>query len=87
MKTHDEGLSEKFAARCEEARSGLRLRMAEYGLREQDGWRIHEFTRQVIGHTELVMRPIHRTLAPPPNLECMCSIDEPGSHIKSECRD
>ena len=60
--------------------------MAERGLREEDGWRIHEFTRQADGRTELVMRPIHRHLEAPPDMECVCAIDEPGTNISSECR-
>jgi len=33
--------------------------MDERGLYERDGWSIYEFTREVNGGTELVMRPIH----------------------------
>jgi hypothetical protein len=86
MNTRDELLSREFGARCEDARAALRKHMAERGLRKEDGWRVHEFTRHVNGHTELVMRPIHSHLAAP-DLECLCIIDEPGSNVSSECRE
>ena len=76
----------EFAAACEEARVALRKHMEESGLREQDGWTIYEFTREAKGRTELVMRPIHRDRNGPPGLECVCTIDEPGWKISSECR-
>jgi hypothetical protein len=85
MNSRDDGLFSEFSGRCEEARATLRGHMRERGLREQDGWTIHEFTRQVDGHTEIVMRPMHRHLDPPPGLECKCEIDEPGSHISAGC--
>ncbi|HUQ27144.1 MAG TPA: hypothetical protein VM051_01040 [Usitatibacter sp.] len=86
MNARDERLSSEFASQCQEARATLERHMAERGLRERDGWRIYEFTRQVDGRTELVMRPIHSHLNAPSELECACIIDEPGANITSECR-
>jgi hypothetical protein len=86
MNARDERLSAEFAARCEEARATLQKHMAILGLRAEDGWRVHEFTRQAEGRTELVMRPVHRHLSAPPDLECVCMIDEPGSNISADCR-
>lgn len=60
--------------------------MAQLGLREQDGWTIHEFTRDLNGRTELVMRPLHPHLPAPPDVECTCTIDEQGSSPSAECR-
>lgn len=87
MSTRDQNLFPVFSAACGAARESLWRHMEEKGLREKDGWRIYEFTRQVGGHTQLVMRPVHRELNAPPDLECLCSIDEPGSNVSSECRD
>ena len=81
----DRSAADAFAAKCEEARSDLRKRMAEHGLHEKDGWRIHESMREAKGGTLIVMRPIHSKLAAPPDLECNCSIDEPGTDISSQC--
>ena len=85
--SRDEDLSVAFAAKCDEARKALRKRMSEHGFSETAGWRVYEFTRQVEGRTELVMRPMHRELTAPAELECACIIDEPGSRTWSECRD
>ena len=86
MSERDKSLSLQFSARCEEARTLLRKHMAERGLREADGWRIHEFTREDDGRVELVMRPVHRHLKEPNDLECVCTIAGPGSDISAECR-
>ena len=85
MGTRDEGLSSEFGARCGDAREQLLKHMAERGLREADGWRIHEFIRDVGSHTEIVYVPIHRYLAAP-ELECACIINESTSSTSAECR-
>jgi hypothetical protein len=85
MDSRDQRLFSEFAGKCEEARVTLRKHMSDRGLREQDGWTIHEFTRQIEGRTEIVMRPIHRHLDPPSELECSCEIDEPGANISADC--
>jgi hypothetical protein len=86
MKSRDDHLFSEFAGRCEEARAALRRHMSDRGLREQDGWSIHEFTRQMEGRTQIVMRPIHRRLDAPLGLECNCEIDEPGSQTSADCQ-
>ena len=85
MTTREEHLFPEFSARCIEARGRLRRHMEERGLYESDGWKIYEFTRQVDGRTELVMRPLHRTLTAPEGLECVVAIDEPRYHASVEC--
>jgi hypothetical protein len=85
MDPKEDLLFPEFAARCEEARRALTRQMAERGLHARDGWRIYESIRDVIGRTELVMRPIHSHLESPPDLECVCSIDVPGSAVSSDC--
>ena len=82
---NDSSAATAFAAKCEQARSDLRKRMEERGLHEKDGWLVHETMRQANGGTVLVMRPMHFKLTAPPDLECNCSIDEPGTDISSEC--
>jgi hypothetical protein len=86
MNSPEEGsLTRQFTARCVEARALLRKHMGERGLFERDGWRISESTRFRDGKTELVMRPIHLHLPAPDDLECVVTIDEPGSSIETEC--
>jgi len=85
MNGKDPVLFPEFAARCEEPRLALWGHMDERGLYESDGWSIYEFTREVDGRTELVMRPIHPHLSAPPGLECICTIEEPGSKVSSDC--
>ena len=81
----EKDLIPEFAARCNEARARLRSHMEERGLHERDGWKIHEFTRQVDGRMELVMRPLHRTLTAPEGLECVVTIDEPSFTASLDC--
>ncbi|HSS27483.1 MAG TPA: hypothetical protein VLJ84_07435 [Usitatibacter sp.] len=85
MTSRDTELAYAFAARCEEARTNLRAHMRSRGLHFEDGWRIHEGMRNVEGRTVIVMTPIHLKQPAPEDLECTCSIDEPGSNISSEC--
>jgi hypothetical protein len=82
----DNSVADAFAAKCEQARADLRKHMQERGLRTEDGWVIHETMRQANGGTVLVFRPIHMRLPAPPDLECNCSIDEPGVQVSAECR-
>lgn len=74
-----------FAAKCEQARADLRNHMQQRGLRVEDGWLIHESMRHADGGTVLVMRPIHLKHPAPQDLECSCSIDEPGARISAQC--
>ena len=78
-------LAKVFAAKCDEARDTLRGHMNARGLWERDGWRITETVRHRHGRTELVLRPIHLRLDPPPNLECVVAIEEPGWDISADC--
>ena len=87
MDKTDKLISRAFGERCDEARAKLRLHMSELGLHQEDGWSIHESTRQVGGRTEIVMRPLHRRLPAPTDLECLCAVDEPGKNVSSECHE
>ena len=77
----------ELTAKCDKAREALLEHMARRGLRHDNGWRIYEFTRQVGGRTELVLRPVHASLNTPEELECTCRIEEPGSTAIAECRE
>jgi hypothetical protein len=77
----------ELSAKCEKAREALREHMARRGLLEGNGWKIYEFTRQVEGGTELVLRPVHTAHSSPDELECTCRIEEPGSQPIAECRE
>jgi hypothetical protein len=46
---------------------------------------IGESMRQADGGTVLVMRPIHMRLPAPADLECSCSVDEPGVTVSAQC--
>lgn len=83
--SQDSRIAALFSAKREEARSTLRYHMEKRGLREGDGWRISETIRHREGRTELVLRPIHLRLDPPPDLECIVTIDEPGLAISTHC--
>jgi hypothetical protein len=74
-----------FAAKCSQARADLVKHMLVRGLHPEDGWLIHESMRQANGGTVLVFRPIHMRLSAPPDLECTCSVDEPGAEISAQC--
>jgi hypothetical protein len=75
MTTRNENPFSRFTTECDKARAALREHMSRHGLSEEGGWRIHEFTRENEGRTELVMRPVHSHLTAPPDLECKCAID------------
>jgi len=81
----DNSVTYAFAAKCEQARADLWKHMRERGLHAEDGWVIHETMRQADGGTVLVFRPIHMKLASPPDLECSCSVDEPGARVSAQC--
>lgn len=81
----DASLAAEFASRYAETRSLLLSKMEERGLLARDGWRIHESTRTRDGRTELVLRPMHAAHPIPEDLECVVSIDEPGTSIESHC--
>ena len=81
----DKALTHAFAAKCEQARADLRRHMKERGLHAEEGWLIHEAVAHRDGGTHIVMRPIHRQLPAPADLECSCSIDEPGEKLSSQC--
>ena len=81
----DVRITKEFSAKCAEAIASLRREMEALGLREIDGWRIVELTRGVHKGTEMVLRPVHSTLATPPGLECVVLIEEHGHAVHSVC--
>jgi hypothetical protein len=81
----DNSVAHAFAAKCEQARADLMKHMQDRGLLVEDGWMIGESMRQADGGSVLVMRPIHLRLPAPPDLECSCSVDEPGVTVSAQC--
>ena len=80
----DAELSLEFTEKVQHAHAYLRAEMTRLGLFESDGWKIHQVTREARGGTEMVLRPFHWRLEPPPGLECIVWISaEPA--VDSEC--
>ena len=81
----DKLLAQVFAERYAAARERLLRDMEAAGLHAADGWRISEITRHMGGGTELVLRPMHRYLTAPPEMECVVRIDDDGTKIEFDC--
>jgi hypothetical protein len=77
MQNQDEVLTAAVRARLEQARAEVAARMAAHGLREKDGWRIHEEMRSTIDGTQWVVRPVH-IHRDAPGLEAVVVIDASG---------
>ena len=77
MKNQDEVLSAAILARLVVARKTVAAKMAQHGLREQDGWRIAEELRTSPYGTQFVLRPIHTRLDSP-GFEATVTIDNDG---------
>jgi len=73
---HTRQIALAFATRIDLARSMLRRQMDARGLTEKAGWRISESLRNVLGGTELVLRPIHLREKAPEDLEAIVAISE-----------
>ena len=58
------------------ARIMLRREMDARGLTEKAGWKIDEQLRNVVGGTELVLRPMHMREPAPADLVYIVSISE-----------
>lgn len=81
MSTSDDQVrAAAIIARIAEVKADLARLMAEYGLRERDGWRVSEEIRQQPYGTDFVYRPIHMKLTPPA-LERVVSIDNEGNPL------
>ena len=65
-----------LAERRDVARMMLRRDMEARGLTENAGWKIDERLRNVVGGTELVLRPIHLRERAPEDLEYVVAISE-----------
>jgi len=73
---HTREIALAFATRIDLARSMLRQQMEARGLTQKAGWKISESLRNVMGGTELVLRPIHLREKAPEDLECVVAINE-----------
>ena len=82
---HDAYVAARFAKACADARAYLLREMEQAGLHASEGWKIVETVRQVVGGSELVMRPLHLHKPSPPDLECVVKIDLDSAAIDSTC--
>jgi len=82
---HDAFVAARFAKACADARASLLQQMEEAGLHAREGWKIVGTMRQVVGGSELVMRPLHLHKPSPPDLECVVKIDLDTASIDSTC--
>jgi hypothetical protein len=70
-------LSSDMSARISRARTYLRLRMEEMGLRPDDGWKIQEELRDTDTGTRWVFRPVHLRKEAP-DLQTSVVLDHAG---------
>ena len=82
---HDVQTAKAFAERYAAARAHLRREMNAVGLTEAQGWFITEYAREASGGSQVVLRPLHLHLKPPPGLECIVWVDEAGTTVEAEC--
>jgi hypothetical protein len=73
---HTRRIALALAARRDIARTLLRSEMNARGLTEAAGWKIDESLRNVVGGTQLVLRPIHLREHAPEGLEYVVTINE-----------
>lgn len=73
---HTRRIALALATRRDIARTLLRSEMNARGLTEEAGWKIDEALRNVVGGTQLVLRPIHLREHPPADLEYVVTVNE-----------
>ncbi|HSJ98303.1 MAG TPA: hypothetical protein VLC53_14600 [Myxococcota bacterium] len=78
---NDEFLAAAVVERLAQARRELLERMKDAGLRTEDGWRITEELRHVVGGTVWVFKPVHLR-EPAAALEVRVEIDSSGRVIE-----
>ena len=83
--TPDDQLSDEVIARIREAEAFLRAEMKKLGLLQEDGWSIAQSTRDVMGATEVVLRPMHLRKPAPEGLECVVRVHEVKPKVETEC--
>jgi hypothetical protein len=81
----DRMLAREVRARLDAAKAHLRLLMEERGLHASDGWAIVEFARETVDGMAIVLKPLHRRLAAPDDLECVISIRTDTAAVESDC--
>ena len=70
-------LSTEIAARIARARTYLEIRMAEMGLKTEEGWKIQEELRDTDTGTRWVFRPVHLRREAP-DLQSSVVLDHDG---------
>jgi len=70
-------LSTEISARIARARTYLEIRMAEMGLRTEEGWKIQEELRDTDTGTRWVFKPVHLR-RDAPDLQSTVILDHDG---------
>jgi len=78
-------LAREVHARLQAAKAHLRMIMEERGLHASDGWTIAESARETPAGTAIVLKPLHRRLPAPDDLECVISIHPDTAAVESNC--
>ena len=81
----DRLLAQEVQARLDAAKAHLRMMMEERGLYASDGWTILELAREAAEGTSIILRPLHRKLPSPEDLECTVSISTRTASVESDC--
>ena len=81
----DRTLAREVRARLDAAKAHLRMLMEERGLHASDGWAVVEFARETADGMAIVLKPLHRKLSAPEDLECLVSIRTDTAAVESDC--
>jgi hypothetical protein len=78
-------LAREVRARLDAAKAHLRMLMEERGLHASDGWAVVEFARETPDGMAIVLKPLHRRLPAPDDLECVISVRTDTAAVDSDC--
>ena len=81
----DRTLAREVHDRLEAAKAHLRMMMEERGLYASDGWIVVELSRETSEGMAIVLKPLHRKLAAPDDLECVVSVSTSTAAVESNC--
>jgi hypothetical protein len=81
----DRMLAREVHERLEAAKSHLRMMMEERGLHAEDGWTIVELGRETPEGMAIVLKPLHRKLEAPDDLECIVTVSTLTAAVESDC--
>ena len=81
----DRMLAREVHDRLEAAKAHLRMMMEERGLHASDGWSVVELGRETAEGMAIVLKPLHRKLTAPEDLECVVSVSTRTAEVDSNC--